>query len=546
MLVQIPDSFDPENACLVTGPSSGSRGIYGAIGTSGEWGLANNCAVVYTDKGTGTGAHDLSADTVYLIDGRLADATEAGKRSTFTAKARNGKLDAYVDANPNRWAFKHAHSERNPEADWDKHVLRSLTFARWAINEHLSVELGWDDILVIGTSVSNGGGATLRAAEMARPGLFDGIAVSEPNVNPVFDDSFVIQQGTGTPLAAHSRTLFDYTSLLNLYQGCANQAPSNASAPLNASNDELTNANRCTSLAELGLLTSGSLSARAEEAQTILNNYGLVPEQNAVQPFQWFAQVPQGISVTYANAYARASVIEDLCGYSFAAADGTGQPVALAEASKATLFGTSNGIPPTGGIQLINQNSVDGPLLNNISVSPSTGRMDENVDGAVCLRNLQEGNGPRANRLAGGVKQILADGRLKGTPTIIVQGRADGVLPVNHTGRPYYALSRLRDGNRSQIAYIEVLNAHHLDAFNQFPGFNERYVPLHYYFLQALDMMLSHLTTGATLPQSQVVRTVPRGPGAPPLTAANVPPIALVPAPGNAILFDGTVLSIPD
>ena len=47
LMVQIPASFDPRRPCIVTGPSSGSRGIYGAIATSGEWGLKNGCAVAY-------------------------------------------------------------------------------------------------------------------------------------------------------------------------------------------------------------------------------------------------------------------------------------------------------------------------------------------------------------------------------------------------------------------------------------------------------------------------------------------------------------------
>ena len=38
MMVQIPASFDPRHACIVAAPSSGSRGVYGAIGTTGEWG----------------------------------------------------------------------------------------------------------------------------------------------------------------------------------------------------------------------------------------------------------------------------------------------------------------------------------------------------------------------------------------------------------------------------------------------------------------------------------------------------------------------------
>jgi len=35
LMVQIPADFDADNPCLITGPSSGSRGIYGAIGTVG-------------------------------------------------------------------------------------------------------------------------------------------------------------------------------------------------------------------------------------------------------------------------------------------------------------------------------------------------------------------------------------------------------------------------------------------------------------------------------------------------------------------------------
>jgi hydroxybutyrate-dimer hydrolase len=57
--------------------------------------------------------------------------------------------------------------------------------------------------------------------------------------------------------------------------------------------------------------------------------------------------------------------------------------------------------------------------------------------------------------------------------------------------------------------------------------------------------MYAHLTTGAPLPPSQVVRTTPRGAGAPPITPANVPPISATPG-SNAIMFNGTTLTIPD
>ena len=58
--------------------------------------------------------------------------------------------------------------------------------------------------------------------------------------------------------------------------------------------------------------------------------------------------------------------------------------------------------------------------------------------------------------------------------------------------------------------------------------------------------MYAHLTTGAPLPPSQVVRGVPRGAGAPPITAANVPDFVLNPPASDQITFSGTTLTIPD
>lgn len=104
MMVQVPDFFarGKRPPCIVTGPSSGSRGVYGAIGTSGEWGLKKGCAVAYTDKGTGTGAHDLAADTVTTLRGVRVPADEAGRRSNFTADLREAERVAFNEAYPNR------------------------------------------------------------------------------------------------------------------------------------------------------------------------------------------------------------------------------------------------------------------------------------------------------------------------------------------------------------------------------------------------------------------------------------------------------------
>jgi hydroxybutyrate-dimer hydrolase len=96
------------------------------------------------------------------------------------------------------------------------------------------------------------------------------------------------------------------------------------------------------------------------------------------------------------------------------------------------------------------------------------------------------------------------------------------------------------------VSYVEVTNAQHFDAFLPFPDYATRYIPLHVYFNRALDAMYDHLTKGAALPPSQVVRTTPRGAGAPAITPANVPAWSGSPMAGDRISFDGKTLYIPD
>jgi hydroxybutyrate-dimer hydrolase len=565
LMVQVPEGFDPAAPCIVTGASSGSRGIYGAIGTSGEWGLKRGCAVAYTDKGTGTGAHDLEDDTVNLIRGERADAGFAGQGSNFTAPIGPAEQLVFNARTPHRFAFKHAHSRDNPEAAWGRHVLASIEFAFFILNERFRVEgeepLTPETTLVIASSVSNGGGAALLAAELDRKGLIDGVAVSEPNVNPVFDERFVIRQEGRDPLLWHSRSLYDYTSLLNLFQGCANAAPENAEAPLNSAALKALGAERCASLAEKGLIEGEDLPEQAAEAQAAINAHGILPEQNVVQPAQWSINVPQAVAVTYANAYSRAGVEDDLCGYSFGATDpASGTPVPLAETVEAVIFSTSSGIPPAGGVNLINNASAGGAIENRLSVSPSSGRQDENLDGALCLRSLHLGRdavsgerllgreGARHRRLLRGIEGVRAWGDLNGIPALIATGRADGVVAPNHASRAYFGLNQLIEGPESGLRYYEVLNAQHLDALNGLPGFNVRFVPLHHYFLEVLNLMYEHLRDGVPLPPSQVVRATPRGGSPlapPPLAEENLAPIEPDPAEGDRITFESGEVFIP-
>ena len=72
VMLQIPRRFDAANPCLIAAASSGSRGIYGALPTAGIWGLRHGCAVVHTDKGTGSGVFDVAGGRGLRIDGTLA------------------------------------------------------------------------------------------------------------------------------------------------------------------------------------------------------------------------------------------------------------------------------------------------------------------------------------------------------------------------------------------------------------------------------------------------------------------------------------------
>lgn len=559
LMVQVPSTFNPASPCIVTGTSSGSRGVYGAIGSAGEWGLKNNCAVAYTDKGSGLGLHDLQNNTVSLQNGTRSDATAAGKGSIFTASLSADQRAAFNAATPNRLAIKHAHSQQNPEKDWGKFTLQSVEFAYYVLNEKYG-ELAGDGVkrvkrltpantIVIASSVSNGAGAALAAAELDTQGLISGVAVAEPQIQLQPDARLSVKRGS-TTLAGTGRTLYDYTTLANLLQPCA-ALVSTATNVFNTVNSTLA-ANRCTALKNSGLISGSTTAEMAQSSMDALVSAGWQPESNDLQASHYsFATL--AIALTYANTYGRFGVADNLCGYSYAstgAATSTtpNAPVATSAAVLATSFGTGNGVPPTVGINIVNNNSLGGPLLDAASLS-AAGVMDYNSAGALCLRNLATGTDANATRVKKGVGEVLRTANLRGKPAIIVHGRSDTLVPVAFTSRPYFGLNKMVEGAASKLSYIEVTNAQHFDAFLGFPGYSHRLVPLHRYYVQAMDMMYANLKSGAALPASQVVRTVPRGltgTTVNPITAANVPPIQTVAAAADQITYANNVVTVAD
>ena len=577
VMVQVPDSFDVKHPCIVTATSSGSRGIYGAIGASGEWGFKEGCAVAYTDKGTGNGLHDLMTNSVGLIDGTRTGAETAGTDSIFTADFSDAEQAAFNDATPDRVAYKHAHSQQNPESRWGQNTLQAIRFAFYALNEiygkkgpdgSTRVVLNPKNTIVVASAISNGGTGALQAAEQDLSGLIDGVAVTEPNAQPRDTRQLKIMQGT-TLQPTIGKPLLDYFTVANLYQPCAALAiaPDDTAGYLFVniltpsvitSGDE-----RCASLAEQGLVDGDTTAEQAASALAKLRGYGWLADSDALQ-LSHYAFATPAIAMTYSNAHARASVLDNLCGYSFANTDSAGDPIPQVLTTQLGTFSTANGVPPTSGVNIVYNpaaNSSSGKVGKRdiLAASPSTGRLDLAFDGAVCHRNLVEGvditsgeplsgtDAVYARWIQEGIEEVQLTARLRGKPAIIVHGRSDALVPVNHSSRAYYGTNQLVEGGgHRRLSYIEVTNAQHFDAFLGFPGYAERYIPLHVYLIRALNLMYDHLTSGSTLPPSQVVRGVPRGTGAPPITEANVPPIQDNPAPGDRIVFDKKTLYIPD
>ena len=70
-----------------------------------------------------------------------------------------------------------------------------------------------------------------------------------------------------------------------------------------------------------------------------------------------------------------------------------------------------------------------------------------------------------SDRVREGIEAVKLTSFLKNTPAIVVQGRSDALVPVNHSSRAYYASNQATAPGVSQLRYIEVTNAQHFDTF---------------------------------------------------------------------------------
>jgi len=510
VLVHIPDSFNPEKPCVLVAPVSGSRGIYGALATAGAWGLTHGCAVVYTDKGAGTGFYDLDQGIGMSIDGELV---APGPQAGFNAEATPPTPGAVRGV-----AVKHAHSKDHPEAHWGRMTLSAARFALMVLEQHYpGKRFRADNTRVIAASISNGGGAVLHALEEDKEGLIDAVVAAAPQISV-----------PGVP------SLLDYSMQAALLAPCAQLLPQLASTPL-ANFLALRTREfqaRCQTLLARGWIEGVDIDAQARGAYARLRALGFPEAALANNATNIVADLWRAVAVTYSQSYARAGADEQVCGYRFALLGADAQPRVATDAERAQWFATSSGVAPTAGLQLI---------------GPKGDPADPSLAGISCLRETYESASPLGERMRQGESEIRASANIAQRPVVLIHGREDGLIAVGATARPYVELA-LRKG-ATRLSYWEIENAQHFDAFLMQPVYAARHVPLLPYFYQALDQISAHLDGAAPPAPSQVVRSQRRGSAqdgsAITLTAAHLGELRSDPG-SDAILLQSDRLVVPD
>lgn len=510
VLVQVPDGFDRDKRCIVVSASSGSRGIYGSIAVAGAWGLPKGCAVAYTDKGAGTDYFDLDAGMGVRADGTVGKAGEGELAFEPDAQARKaGGI-----------AFKHAHSQDNPEADWGRHVQQAAQFALRALERAFpdAAPFTWANTRVIAVGISNGGGAVLRAAELGEEPWLDAVVAGEPNV---------YVQG--------ARPLYDYTTQAALLMPCALLHKPLAAMPVAPLSGDSAQS-FCDFAAERGLLgaaaRSGDTAARAQAAYERMRADGWSDEALRSGALSVNFDLWRAVAATYASAYGRyapaareseaAATNQPWVRYAYAAATPAAPatsgappapptPRAASEAERAAWWSDASGIPPGAGVQLFGPAAAGAaPRLQAMAGlrelwtgEPLRAEADEAALDKAALKTAAE-------RVRKGVAQTRAAAPRKGLPVVVVHGLDDGLIPPAFSSAPYVAMARKAG---AQVSYWQIRNVQHFDAFLGLPALGARYLPLLPYVYAALDRVDAHLSSGAALPGDAVVDTQPRAQG---------------------------------
>jgi hydroxybutyrate-dimer hydrolase len=536
-LVQIPVTFSPSKPCILAISTAGTSDVLMELNKFGYWGLVRGCAVAWSDKGAGAGVEILKDAKALNIDGLLQATDNAAAQAKFVTAISNVDRQKLVGDQPGRAAYKWAHAGWSNEEYAGDALLNTIRFSFDILNSHLKLHadtINPGNTIVIASGHSGGGGGAIQAGERDTDGLIDGIVARAPQTQ-TFASGRISITNRGKTTRATAKDLADYFSFADLYRACATLA-----LPNDPARQKLTQAGeRCSSLADAGLLKSAGPEAQAQEALEKLHSYGFGPE---LDPFIGGTALFDTYTYGLVSQYGGFRIDEALCNYSISPVDESGKPVDFSPELLGGLGYLSRGGKPDGTkIALVNDADPTGPMKSALSTSSSTNRKDYNLDGVRCLR--EAAFSPRVkNTLA----RLMMHGNLHGKPTIIIQGQLDEILPVDMVVRPYVALNSLVEGKDSRVTYLEIPLATHGD-----PGSASRstYVPWGIYHIRSLELMWSNLTKGTALPPSQVIRVSysddsrSQNPSTPEVTS---PSILVDPPAADRIIIDGGDILIPN
>lgn len=475
VMLQLPDDFDRARPCLVVSAASGSRGVYGAIAVASAWGLPKGCAVVHTDKGAGTDWFDLDTGSGTRADGTPAPRAEA------VAFAPNGMGSGV--------AFKHAHSLDNPEADWGAHVRQATEFGLQVLGEAFSGAgpFTLSNTRLMAVAISNGGGAVLRAIEGDSGVPFDAVVVAAAQI-----------------CVAGATPLYDYATQAALLMPCALSTFEDLPQPPMSAQVQPLWAARCASLRAAGLVEGEDIASQSASALSQLRAVGWSDGALRSGAVSTGFDLWRAIASTCASAYGRYGAGEHPCGYSFAAQGADFLPTPATAEQRAAWWSDASGIPPGAGVALFDSRMAGA---------------DPTLPGLQCLRSLWTGEGRDSERVRAGVAATRAGVPDAAVPTLLIHGLDDGLVPAAFTSAPYVELARA--SGRTNVAFWQVQNAQHFDAFLAFPDHGTRYVPLLPYVYAGLDQAWAHLESGSPLPRDAVISARPMNPAGP-LTAVSL------------------------
>lgn len=452
VLLQAPDNFNRSKRCLLLTASPGSHGIYGGIALAGAWGLPKGCAVVYSDKGAGSGYFDATDGTGVSLDGTRAkpDDTELEfNPDSFNANDGIG--------------IKHAHSGWNPEAHWGEYVLQAVDFAMAMLDEAYPEEAPFtpENTRIIAVGISNGGGAVLQAAGLDSKGLLDGVAAISPNVFAPYENA---------------RAFYDYACEAALFMGGAIGHPQFKKVVQIRYGENLPDyASWTDTLAENGVLGHSKSHEQAAESLDKLYSAGWAPEALSTAILTSDLEIWRAAGAVYASSYLRRPLGQLPCNEIFRALapDHSGNLHPLDNVSRAAWWSDASGIAPGAGV--LPETLVQGqPLVNSL----------------LCLYQLSDGEGNDSHILRAGINETVPDLPRMDLPLWVVHGENDGLIPPSFSSYPY--IDWLREHNRKPVLW-RLPHVQHFDALLGSSALAAYYLPILPYAYAVLDQLWKQL-----------------------------------------------------